>query len=319
MNSYYLDFEKPLEKIEKKIQYLLTINSKQKIYHNNLNKKIQKLKKKYKKTTYKIFSQLNSWQIVQLARHPMRPYTLDYISNIFTNFDELSGDRICYDDKAIIGGIALLNTQPVIIIGHQKGRNIKEKIQRNFGMPVPEGHRKALRLMQLADQFNIPLLTFIDTPGAYPGIAAENKGQAAAIAKNLQEMPNLKIPIICTIIGEGGSGGALAIGVGDKINMLEYSIYSVISPEGFASILWNDIKKSPIAAKEMKITAKKLKKLNLIDTIILEPLGGAHRNIKEISSSIKKQLLSDLKKLNFLNKRELLKRRYNRLMHYGNL
>ncbi|MCR3756431.1 MAG: acetyl-CoA carboxyltransferase subunit alpha [Candidatus Westeberhardia cardiocondylae] len=317
MTSYFLDFEKPIIELEEKINSLIAIKDNNKKFDTNLNKKIKQLQKKNKKLTNKIFSNLNSWQIVQLSRHPMRPYTLDYIQNIFTNFDELAGDRIYYDDKAIIGGIARLNSRPVMIIGHQKGRTIKEKIQRNFGMPVPEGYRKALRLMKIANKFNMPLLTFIDTPGAYPGIKAEERGQSAAIAKNLQEMSNLKIPIICTIIGEGGSGGALAIGIGDKINMLEYSIYSVISPEGCASILWNNIKKTQKAAEEMKIVAKKLKKLNLIDNIILEPIGGAHKNILSISNSLKTQLLTDLMELDILSKTELLKKRYKKIMNYG--
>ncbi|CEN32294.1 Acetyl-coenzyme A carboxylase carboxyl transferase subunit alpha [Candidatus Westeberhardia cardiocondylae] len=317
MTSYFLDFEKPIIELEEKINSLIAIKDNNKKFDTNLNKKIKQLQKKNKKLTNKIFSNLNSWQIVQLSRHPMRPYTLDYIQNIFTNFDELAGDRIYYDDKAIIGGIARLNSRPVMIIGHQKGRTIKEKIQRNFGMPVPEGYRKALRLMKIANKFNMPLLTFIDTPGAYPGIKAEERGQSAAIAKNLQEMSNLKIPIICTIIGEGGSGGALAIGIGDKINMLEYSIYSVISPEGCASILWNNIKKTQKAAEEMKIVAKKLKKLNLIDNIILEPIGGAHKNILSISNALKTQLLTDLMELDILSKTELLKKRYKKIMNYG--
>ncbi|MCR3755183.1 MAG: acetyl-CoA carboxyltransferase subunit alpha [Candidatus Westeberhardia cardiocondylae] len=316
MTSNFLDFEKPIEELDKKIKSLINNNYKNKKININLNKKIKKLKKAKIKLTKKIFSNLNSWQIVKLARHPMRPHTLDYIQNIFTNFDELSGDRSYYDDKSIIGGIARLNSRPVMIIGHQKGRKIQEKIYRNFGMPIPAGHKKSLRLMKMANKFNIPLITFIDTPGAYPGITAEERGQSVTIAKNIQEMSNLKIPIICTIIGEGGSGGALAIGIGDKINMLEYSIYSVISPEGCASILWKNIKKSSIAAEEMKIIAPKIKELNLIDNIILEPLGGAHRNIKSISASLKTQLLKDLKELDLINKNKLIKRRNNRIMNH---
>lgn len=252
-----------------------------------------------------------------MARHPRRPYTLDYIKHIFTDFEELAGDRAYADDKAIVGGIARLDGRPVMIIGHQKGRETKEKIRRNFGMPAPEGYRKALRLMEMASRFKMPLITFIDTPGAYPGVGAEERGQSEAIAHNLREMSRLKIPVICTVIGEGGSGGALAIGVGDKVNMLQYSTYSVISPEGCASILWKSADKAPIAAEAMGITAPRLKELKLIDSVIPEPLGSAHRDVPAMAEALKAQLLADLKDLDGLNTEELLNRRYQRLMNYG--
>ena len=252
-----------------------------------------------------------------MARHPSRPYTLDYIERIFTEFDELAGDRAFADDKAIIGGIARLDGRPVMVIGHQKGRNVKEKVKRNFGMPAPEGYRKALRLMQMAERFNMPIITFIDTPGAYPGIGAEERGQSEAIARNLREMSTLKVPVICTVIGEGGSGGALAIGVGDKVNMLQYSTYSVISPEGCASILWKSAEKASTAAEVMGLTAPRLKELELIDSIVPEPLGGAHRNFDEMAANLKQRLLDDLADLDPLDQDALIDRRYQRLMNYG--
>lgn len=319
MNLNFLDFEQPIASLEAKISSLVELIDRDKTLNINLDKEICCLRKKSSALTKKIFSNLDAWQITQLARHPMRPYTLDYIENIFTDFDEFSGDRLYGDDKAIIGGIGRINSRPVMIIGHQKGRNIKEKIFRNFGMPAPEGYRKALRLMKMAEQFQLPVITFIDTPGAYPGIGAEKRGQSEAIAKNLREMSILKAPIICTVIGEGGSGGALAIGVGDKINMLQYSIYSVISPEGCAAILWKNVDKAPIAAKSMGIIASKLKKLNLIDAVIPEPLGGAHRNLKTITANLKDRLLKDLKKLDNMTITDLLKSRYKKLMNYGNI
>ena len=252
-----------------------------------------------------------------MARHPRRPYTPDYIANIFTDFEELAGDRAYADDKAIVGGIARPDGRPVMIIGHQKGRETKEKIRRNFGMPAPEGYRKALRLMEMAERFKLPIITFIDTPGAYPGVGAEERGQSEAIARNLREMSRLNVPIVCTVIGEGGSGGALAIGVGDKVNMLQYSTYSVISPEGCASILWKSADKAPLAAEAMGITAHRLKELKMIDSVIPEPLGGAHRDYLAIAASLKAQLLADLSDLDVLNDEELLNRRYQRLMNYG--
>ncbi|MCV2531406.1 MAG: acetyl-CoA carboxylase carboxyl transferase subunit alpha [Candidatus Lightella neohaematopini] len=316
MNLEYLDFEQPIIELEEKIN-LLTLSNKIKVNDVNLSNEINKLKNKSIELTNKIFSNLNKWQIVQLARHPLRPHTIDYINTIFTDFDELSGDRMFSDDKAIIGGIARLDSSPVMIIGHEKGRDIKDKIKHNFGMPSPEGYRKALRLMKMANNFNIPIITFIDTPGAYPGIEAEERGQAQAIAKNLLEMSHLGVPIICIIIGEGGSGGALAIGVGDKINMLQYSIYSVISPEGCAALLWKDSNKVLSSIKSMNITAINLKRLKLIDNIINEPLGGAHKNLQLTAMNIKKQLLIDLNKLKLLNKRQLINNRYHKLISYN--
>ncbi|URJ24195.1 acetyl-CoA carboxylase carboxyl transferase subunit alpha [Blochmannia endosymbiont of Camponotus sp.] len=317
MGLNVLDFEKPILDLEEKINSLTSMVHLDKKSKKNVDAEINRLRSKSVELTQKIFSNLNAWQIAQLARHPKRPYTLDYVERIFNDFDELSGDRVYADDKAIVGGIARLNSRPVMIIGHQKGRDTKEKIKRNFGMPAPEGYRKALRLMEMAERFKIPLITFIDTPGAYPGVGAEKRGQSAAIAKNLRTMSILKIPIICTVIGEGGSGGALAISIGDKVNMLEYSTYSVISPEGCASILWKNVKKAPIAAEAMGITAYRLKELNLIDNVISEPLGGAHRDILTTSISLKTQLLLDLAELDSFDKKELLNRRYHRLMHYG--
>lgn len=317
MSLNFLDFEQPILDLEEKINSLIIFASKNKKLRKNIYEEVNRLRSQSITLTQKIFSNLNSWQIIQLARHPRRPYTLDYIEHVFNDFDELSGDRIYSDDKAIVGGIGRLNSRPVMIIGHQKGRNTTEKIKRNFGMSAPEGYRKALRLMKMAERFKIPLITFIDTPGAYPGVGAEKRGQAVAIAENLRTMSILKIPIICTVIGEGGSGGALAISIGDKINMLEYSTYSVISPEGCASILWKNVEKAPLAAEAMSITAYRLKTLKLIDTIISEPLGGAHRDILTTSITLKTQLLLDLAKLDTFTEAELLHRRYERLMNYG--
>lgn len=317
MSLNFLDFEQPIAELEAKIDSLTTVSRQDEKFDINLDEEVQHLREKSMELTRRIFSDLDAWQIAQLARHPMRPYTLDYIQNIFTDFDELAGDRAYADDKAIVGGIARLDSRPVMIIGHQKGRETKEKVRRNFGMPAPEGYRKALRLMEMADRFKMPLFTFIDTPGAYPGVGAEERGQSEAIAKNLREMSGLQIPVICTVIGEGGSGGALAIGVGDKVNMLEYSTYSVISPEGCASILWKRTDKAPIAAEAMGIIAPRLKELDLIDSIVLEPLGGAHRNVPAIATLLKTQLLEDLAEIDSLNKEELLNRRYHRLMNYG--
>lgn len=318
MGLNFLDFEQPILEIELKIRSLTKLlNQNNRSEINAYEKEIDNLRKKSDELTQKIFSNLNSWQITKLSRHPLRPHTLDYVEYIFNDFDELSGDRTYSDDKALIGGIARLDSRPIMIIGHQKGRGTKEKIKRNFGMPAPEGYRKALRLMRMAERFKMPLITFIDTPGAYPGIGAEKRGQSSAIAENLCAMSMLRIPIICIVIGEGGSGGALAISVGDKINMLEYSTYSVISPEGCASILWKNVEKAPFAAEAMGITANKLKKLNLIDSIIPEPLGSAHRDILTTSFSIKAQILLDLNELDVLGKEELLARRYKKLMNYG--
>ena len=283
----------------------------------NLDDEIKRLEKKAQELTKKTFANLDAWQTSKMARHPNRPYTLDYIEHIFTEFDELAGDRAFADDKAIVGGIARLDGRPVMVIGHQKGRSTKEKVMRNFGMPAPEGYRKALRLMEMAERFNLPIITFIDTPGAYPGIGAEERGQAEAIARNLREMSQLKVPVICTVIGEGGSGGALAIGVGDKVNMLQYSTYSVISPEGCASILWKSAEKASTAAEVMGLTAQRLKELKLIDEIVTEPLGGAHRDYAEMAENLKQRILTDLHELDNLDKEALLHRRYQRLMSHG--
>lgn len=317
MSLNFLDFEQPIAELEAKIDSLISVNPRDDKLDINIDEEVHQLREKSLELTRKIFADLGSWQIAQLARHPLRPYTLDYLRLIFTDFDELAGDRAFADDKAIVGGIARLDGRPVMIIGHQKGRETKEKIRRNFGMPAPEGYRKALRFMQMAERFSMPVITFIDTPGAYPGVGAEERGQSEAIARNLREMSCLAVPIICTVIGEGGSGGALAIGVGDKVNMLQYSTYSVISPEGCASILWKSADKAPLAADAMGITASRLKELNLIDSIIAEPLGGAHRNPENMAQALKEQLITDLAELTELNKNDLLERRYQRLMHYG--
>jgi len=317
MSLNYLDFEQPIAELEAKIDSLKSLGPQDEKHDINLDDEIQRLRGKSVELTKKIFADLGAWQIAQLARHPMRPYTLDYVRDAFDDFDELAGDRAYADDKAIVGGIARLDGRPVMIIGHQKGRETKEKIRRNFGMPAPEGYRKALRLMEMAERFKMPIITFIDTPGAYPGVGAEERGQAEAIARNLREMAGLTVPVICTVIGEGGSGGALAIGVGDKVNMLQYSTYSVISPEGCASILWKSADKAPLAAEAMGITADRLSELELIDSVIPEPLGGAHRHPKEMAAALKEQLLSDLAELDELSTEELLDRRYERLMSYG--
>ena len=311
----YLDFELPIAELEAKIESLKAVAEQDdKI---NLDDEIKRLEKKAQELTKKTFANLDAWQTSKMARHPNRPYTLDYIEHIFTEFDELAGDRAFADDKAIVGGIARLDGRPVMVIGHQKGRSTKEKVMRNFGMPAPEGYRKALRLMEMAERFNLPIITFIDTPGAYPGIGAEERGQAEAIARNLREMSQLKVPVICTVIGEGGSGGALAIGVGDKVNMLQYSTYSVISPEGCASILWKSAEKASTAAEVMGLTAQRLKELKLIDEIVAEPLGGAHRNYTEMAENLKQRILTDLHELDNLDKEALLHRRYQRLMSHG--
>ncbi|VTU08980.1 acetyl-CoA carboxylase carboxyltransferase subunit alpha [Actinobacillus indolicus] len=315
MTTEYLDFELPIAELEAKIEALRSaVGNDNKI---SLDDEIARLQKKSEELTKKTFADLDAWQISRMARHPSRPYTLDYIERIFTEFDELAGDRAFADDKAIVGGIARLDGRPVMVIGHQKGRTVKEKVKRNFGMPAPEGYRKALRLMQMAERFNMPIITFIDTPGAYPGIGAEERGQSEAIARNLREMSTLKVPVICTVIGEGGSGGALAIGVGDKVNMLQYSTYSVISPEGCASILWKSAEKASTAAEVMGLTAPRLKELELIDNIVPEPLGGAHRNFDEMAANLKKRLIEDLEDLDPLDAESLTDRRYQRLMNYG--
>lgn len=316
MNMNFLEFEQPIAELLAQIEELkhVSANVGSSV---DLTDEINHLEKKNEELTRKLFSDLGAWQISQLARHPQRPYTADYISRIFTDFDEMAGDRAYADDKAIVGGTARLDGQPVMVIGHQKGRDTQEKIKRNFGMPRPEGYRKALRLMQMAERFKMPIITFIDTPGAYPGVGAEERGQTEAIARNLKVMSSLKVPVICTVIGEGGSGGALAIGVGDRVNMLQYSTYSVISPEGCASILWKSAEKANIAAEAMGITAARLKELKLIDGIVSEPLGGAHRNVDEMANLLKQRLLTDLNELHSLHTDELLKQRYQKLMSNG--
>ena len=313
MSQEYLDFELPIAELEAKIEALRSASD-DKI---DLHDEIKRLQKKSDELTKKTFANLDAWQVSRMARHPNRPYTLDYIEHIFTDFQELAGDRAFADDKAIVGGLARLDGRAVMIIGHQKGRTVKDKVARNFGMPAPEGYRKALRLMQMAERFNLPIITFIDTPGAYPGIGAEERGQSEAIARNLREMSTLKVPVICTVIGEGGSGGALAIGVGDKVNMLQYSTYSVISPEGCASILWKSAEKASTAAEVMGLTATRLKELGLIDNIVPEPLGGAHRNHHEMARNLKHCLVEELNELDTFDKDGLLERRYERLMSYG--
>ena len=315
MSQEYLDFELPIAELEAKIESLRAMANQDNDI--NLDDEIARLQKKSIELTEKTFANLDAWQVSKMSRHPNRPYTLDYIEHIFTEFEELAGDRAFADDKAIIGGLARLDGRPVMVIGHQKGRTVKDKVKRNFGMPAPEGYRKALRLMQMAERFKLPIITFIDTPGAYPGVGAEERGQSEAIARNLREMSLLKVPVICTVIGEGGYGGALAIGVGDKVNMLQYSTYSVISPEGCASILWKSADKASTAAEVMGLTANRLKELGLIDNIVREPLGGAHRNYAEMAKNLKKRLLEDLADLDVLNQENLLDRRYQRLMSYG--
>ncbi|HVL01423.1 MAG TPA: acetyl-CoA carboxylase carboxyltransferase subunit alpha [Dongiaceae bacterium] len=315
MNPNYLDFEQPIAELESKINELSGVTKDNAAL--NLNDEIKLLKEKSHALTASIFSGLSSWQIAQLARHPKRPYTLDYVDRIFTEFDELHGDRTFGDDKAIIGGTARLDGKPVVIIGHQKGRDVKEKVRRNFGMPQPEGYRKAMRLMQLAERFKLPVLTFIDTPGAYPGIQAEERGQSEAIARNLAVMASLRTPFIATVIGEGGSGGALAIGVCDHLQMLQFSTYSVISPEGCASILWKSAEHAADAAEAMGLTAGRLHELGLVDQVIPEPLGGSHRDHDAIAASLKAALVENLDRLQKMPEDALLDRRYNRLMSYG--
>ncbi|AUM11725.1 acetyl-CoA carboxylase carboxyltransferase subunit alpha [Ketobacter alkanivorans] len=314
MNPNYLDFEQPIAELESKINELRNMGDSTAL---NITDEVKQLKDKSLSLTETIFSNLTSWQIAQLARHPKRPYTLDYIDLIFTEFDELHGDRTFGDDKAIIGGVARLDGKPVMIIGHQKGRDVKEKVRRNFGMPQPEGYRKAMRLMQMAERFKMPLLTFIDTPGAYPGIEAEERGQSEAIARNLAVMASLKTPIIATVIGEGGSGGALAIGVCDHLQMLQYSTYSVISPEGCASILWKSAEYASDAAAAMGLTAERLHELGLVDQIIPEPLGGSHRNHSAVADSLKAALIENLERLTAKDEEALMAERYQRLMSYG--
>ena len=309
----FLDFENTIQDISEKINALKSSA----IDSAEVNEQILALRKERDAEAKKIYSRLSTWQTVQVARHPQRPHTLDFIDSIFDEFDEMHGDRQFGDDAAIIGGIAYLETIPVMIIGHEKGRDTEEKVRRNFGMPQPEGYRKAKRLMQFAEQFSLPVITFIDTAGAYPGVEGEERGQSEAIARNLAVMSELKTPIIIVVTGEGGSGGALAISLGDHISMLQYATYSVASPEACASIIWRTADKAPDAAEAMKVSSKELKKLNIIDEIITEPLGGAHRDYDEISLSIKESLIKNLSILNRMSKEELLDRRYKRLVEIG--
>ncbi len=316
MSLNYLDFELPIAELEAKIEELQNVSRAGEL-DLGLEEEVSRLKEKSAEMKEKIFSELGAWQVSQLARHPLRPYTRDYIERIFTEFDELAGDRTFANDPAILGGVARFDGQPVMVIGQQKGRDTAEKIKRNFGMPKPEGYRKALRLMEMAERFKMPIMTFIDTPGAYPGVGAEERGQSEAIARNLKVMASLKVPTICTVIGEGGSGGALAIGVGDRVNMLQYSTYSVISPEGCASILWKSADKAPLAAEAMGVTAERVKELDLINNLVDEPLGGAHRNYDAMARNLKVRLKRDLADLQALTLEEMLDQRYKRLMSFG--
>jgi len=314
MNSNYLDFEQPIAELQAKIDELKNVGSDNAI---NLDEEIQRLQVKMRQKIKGIFKDLTPWQISQLSRHPLRPYTLDYLDRIFDDFHELHGDRAFADDHAIVGGLARFRDRAVMVIGQQKGRDTKAKIFRNFGMPRPEGYRKAMRLMNTAARFHLPLLTFIDTPGAYPGVGAEERGQSEAIARNLQVMSRLPAPVICTIIGEGGSGGALAIGVGDRVNILQYSTYSVISPEGCASILWKDAANAEDAATQLGITSDRLKKMGLVDQVIPEPLGGAHKDPEEVATRIAECIEKQLDELDKKTKDQLLEERYHRLLSYG--
>lgn len=314
MKTTFLDFEQPIAELEAKIEQLRFAQDDSAV---DISEEISRLEAKSQSLTKDIYAKLTPWQIALVARHPQRPYTLDYIEHIFTDFEELHGDRGFADDHAIVGGLARFNGQSCVVIGHQKGRDTKEKILRNFGMPRPEGYRKALRLMRLAERFEMPVFTFVDTPGAYPGIGAEERGQSEAIGHNLYAMAELKVPLIATIIGEGGSGGALAIAVGDAVLMLQYSAYSVISPEGCASILWKSAEQAPEAAETMGITASRLKSLGLIDRIVNEPTGGGHRDHRTTALALKKALQDALKQLAGLSAAELIERRFERLMAYG--
>jgi acetyl-CoA carboxylase carboxyl transferase subunit alpha len=314
MKVSFLDFESQVAELEDKIEQLRYVQDDSAL---DIADEIERLSKKSAQLTKDIYAKLTPWQISQVSRHPQRPYTLDYIEHLFTDFEELHGDRNFADDKAIIGGLARFNGQSVMVIGHQKGRDTKEKILRNFGMPRPEGYRKAMRLMRLAEKFGIPIMTFIDTPGAYPGVGAEERGQSEAIGRNLYEMSELRVPVICTVIGEGGSGGALAIAVGDALMMLQYSTYSVISPEGCASILWKSAEKAADAAETLGITAIRLKALGLVDKIISEPQGGAHRDYEATMKSVRKALEESLKQVQSKPTVNLLQDRFSRLMSYG--
>jgi len=315
MNPNYLDFEQPIAELEAKIEELKHVGHDNEL---NITDEVQRLRDKCDKLTAEIYKKLDSWQIVKVARHPRRPYTLDYIPRIFTDFQELHGDRHYADDKSIVGGLARLDGKPVMVIGQEKGRSVNDKVKRNWGMPKPEGYRKALRLMEMAERFNLPVITLIDTPGAYPGIGSEERGISEAIAQNLAVMSRLKTPVICTVIGEGSSGGALGIGVGDQLNMLQYSTYFVISPEGCANIIWKTVEKAPEAAEAMGVTSSVLEELGIVDTTIPEPVGGAHRDVDAMAANIREHLVEQLESLEKLPLETLLEKRYERLMSYGN-
>jgi len=314
VNPNYLDFEQPIAELQEKIDELRNVGSDNAL---NLEEEIQRLQAKMEQKVASIFNNLDAWQVSQLSRHPLRPYTLDYVDLMFDEFHELHGDRAFADDHAIVGGLARFRGRAVMLIGHQKGRDTKAKVFRNFGMPRPEGYRKALRLLKMAERFSLPVLTFIDTPGAYPGVGAEERGQSEAIARNLAEMSKLATPVICTIVGEGGSGGALAIGVGDRVNMLQYSTYSVISPEGCASILWKDAANAKEAAAALGITSDRLFKLGLVDQVIAEPLGGAHKDPQAVADNIAECLQKQLTELDKLSRNDLIEQRYERLLSFG--
>ncbi|MDG2461419.1 MAG: acetyl-CoA carboxylase carboxyltransferase subunit alpha [Luminiphilus sp.] len=315
MNPNYLDFEQPIAELEMKIEELQSVSDDAEL---NLAEEIARLREKSTALTAKIYADLSAWDIVRVARHPLRPYSLDYIPEIFTEFDELHGDRHFADDKAIVGGVARLDGKPVMVIGQEKGRAVKDKVYRNFGMPKPEGYRKAMRLMEMAERFRMPVITLIDTPGAYPGIDSEERGISEAIAQNLAVMSRLRTPIICIVIGEGSSGGALGIGVGDHLAMLQYSTYFVISPEGCANIIWKSSEFAPDAAAAMGVTSSKLEELGIVDTTIPEPLGGAHRDPEEMAARVKQHLLSEVDRLALMDTETMLEARYRRLMSYGN-
>ncbi|WP_323847240.1 acetyl-CoA carboxylase carboxyl transferase subunit alpha [Microbulbifer magnicolonia] len=316
MNFNFLEFEQPIAELEGKIKELQHVGDDNEL---NIADEVARLREKSKSLTESIYSNLSPWQVVQVARHPQRPYSKDYIERIFTDWDELHGDRHFGDDKAIIAGIARLDGVPVAVIGEEKGRSVNEKVARNFGMPKPEGYRKALRVMEMAERFKMPVLTLIDTPGAYPGIDSEERGISEAIAKNLAVMSRLRTPIICTVIGEGSSGGALAIGVGDQLNMLQYSTYFVISPEGCANIIWKTVEKAPLAAEAMGVTSSVLEELGIVDETIPEPLGGAHRDPDTMAARLRERLSAQLDQLRNVPIDELLEKRYQRLMSYGNI
>ncbi len=315
MNLNYLSFEQEIAEFESKIEELQLVGSDNEF---DISEEIAKLREKSNKETERIYSNLTPWQIVQVARHPQRPYSSDYISRIFDDWDELHGDRHFGDDKSIVGGVARLDDKPVVVIGEEKGRSVQDKVNRNFGMPKPEGYRKALRLMEMAERFKLPVFTLIDTPGAYPGIDSEERGISEAIAKNLAVMSRLRTPIICTVIGEGSSGGALAIGVGDQLNMLQYATYFVISPEGCANIIWKTVEKASLAAEAMGVTSSILEELGIVDETIPEPLGGAHRDIDAMSATLQERLTTQMYELSAIDIEELLEKRYQRLMNYGN-